>query len=287
MTVGQYCQFLNAVAETDTYGLYNSNMAMASGLCDHRHCPERQLGQLQLLGRGRLQPGRQLPDLRCLLGRCGAVLQLAAKRPAYGAEGRGTTETGAYTLSGDTTDLMTIPAIPGRPTSFPRRTNGTRRRTTRAASDTAGYWTYPTRSNTAPSNTLVRDRHEQRQLLRFAGTGTGGYTDPANYLTPVGAFAGSPGPYGTYDMGGDVWQWNETAVNSSSRGLRGGSWADISNSSLLASSLCNDCPPATEFDYVGFRVASVPEPGSVMLLLALAAGLLGYAWRQQADKLAS
>ena len=28
VTVGQYCQFLNAVAATDTYGLYNSYMAM-------------------------------------------------------------------------------------------------------------------------------------------------------------------------------------------------------------------------------------------------------------------
>ena len=26
VTVGQYCQFLNAVAKTDTYGLYNSSM---------------------------------------------------------------------------------------------------------------------------------------------------------------------------------------------------------------------------------------------------------------------
>ena len=29
VTVGQYCQFLNAVAATDTYGLYNSYMALA------------------------------------------------------------------------------------------------------------------------------------------------------------------------------------------------------------------------------------------------------------------
>ncbi len=27
VTVGQYCQFLNAVAKTDTYGLYNTGMA--------------------------------------------------------------------------------------------------------------------------------------------------------------------------------------------------------------------------------------------------------------------
>src|SRR5208283_4608987 len=28
VTVGQYCQFLNAVAKTDTYGLYNTGMAL-------------------------------------------------------------------------------------------------------------------------------------------------------------------------------------------------------------------------------------------------------------------
>ena len=40
----------------------------------------------------------------------------------------------------------------------------------------------------------------------------GGDTDPTNLLTPVGAFAASPGPYGTYDMGGDVFQWNEAVI---------------------------------------------------------------------------
>ena len=29
------------------------------------------------------------------------------------------------------------------------------------------------------------------------------------HLTPVGAFADSPGPYGTYDMAGDVQEWED------------------------------------------------------------------------------
>ena len=46
VTVGQYTAFLNAVAATDTYGLYNPLDGHRS---EHRrHCAERLLGQLYL-----------------------------------------------------------------------------------------------------------------------------------------------------------------------------------------------------------------------------------------------
>ncbi len=44
------------------------------------------------------------------------------------------------------------------------------------------------------------------------------------YRTVVGEFELSGSPYGTFDQGGNVWEWNETNVISSSRGLRGGSF---------------------------------------------------------------
>jgi formylglycine-generating enzyme required for sulfatase activity len=56
-------------------------------------------------------------------------------------------------------------------------------------------------------------------------------------------------------MGGNVYQWNEALIIGSFRGLRGGSF--INNSLLLLSSdrFLND--PSLEFNFVGFRVASV------------------------------
>jgi hypothetical protein len=80
---------------------------------------------------------------------------------------------------------------------------------------------------------------------------------------------------------GNVWQWNETAIGSS-RGLRGGDWYD--DSGILASSRRDGNAPTYEDHGIGFRVASseaVPEPGSIILLIAGAiAVLIGWGrWR--------
>lgn len=112
------------------------------------------------------------------------------------------------------------------------------------------------------------------------------YTDPKNYLTPVGTFSASPGPYGTYDMGGELFQWNEGIVygftDGPGRVLRGGTFDNIA--SYLSSSDNILADPTYEMSDAGFRVASseaVPEPGSAALLHASAAGLLAFAWRRR------
>ena len=140
-----------------------------------------------------------------------------------------------------------------------------------------GYWTYPTKSNIAPSNSLVLASTSTNNANYY----TSGYTDPTNYLTPVGTFAASPGPYGTYDMGGDVWQWNEANISGSFRGLRGGSWID-SPAAWPRPPAATTSHPTVENNNIGFRVASVPEPGSLALLLAGAVGFGIWRWRRNA-----
>ena len=96
----------------------------------------------------------------------------------------------------------------------------------------------------------------------------------------MGTFTLSPGPYGTYDQAGDVWQWNEGIISASYRGERGASFSD--DSSYFASSYRYFNHPSLESTLLGFRVASsvaVPEPGSSALMLSSA--VAGLIWRRR------
>ena len=93
----------------------------------------------------------------------------------------------------------------------------------------------------------------------------------------MGAYTASASPYGAFDMGGDVWQWNEALIGSI-RGLRGGSWGNDSYS--LASSSRDIYLFTNEDAFLGFRVAVIPEP-STAVLVGIAAVLWMIAWSQR------
>jgi formylglycine-generating enzyme required for sulfatase activity len=79
-------------------------------------------------------------------------------------------------------------------------------------------------------------------------------------------------------QGGNVWEWMETAYDGTNntagetRELRGGSW-DFSSADLDASSR-GGINPTDEYDLLGFRVASVPEPSTGLLVVLGLSGLL-------------
>jgi len=89
--------------------------------------------------------------------------------------------------------------------------------------------------------------------------------------------AGGLSPYGTMGQGGNVLEWNESAFDgansspSEDRAFRGGFW-DFSES-LLRSSFRDFNVPTFEYVDIGFRVASVPEPSTAVLVL-----MAGGAW---------
>ncbi len=271
VTAAQYCLFLNAVAMTsDPYGLYYSRMAaVGGGIGGTSGCGIVQSGSAGDYTYTVAAAYQNFPVNYITWGDAARFCNWLQNGQPSGAEGPGTTETGTYTLNDDTTNLNTETRNPGATYFIPTENEWYKAAYYVGSGTNAGYWTYPTKSDTAPINTLP-DTGNHANFYDDYDTGNGGYTDPVNYLTPVGSFALSPGSYGTYDMGGDVWQWNETDNEDSFRGLRGGSY--FVDSDDMASFYRNSGVPTAEHAVFGFRVAAsgvaVPEPGSITLLLA-------------------
>ena len=136
----------------------------------------------------------------------------------------------------------------------------------------ADYWDYATGSNTAPTAVASGTT---------AGTAVYGMQDGP--LTDV-HLAGGLSAYGTMGQNGNAWEWIESAydgINNSSwedRAGRGGCWGNTENY-LLSSNRDFQSPPVNSDNSVGFRVASVPEPTSTVLMCS--AGLLALARRRR------
>ncbi len=134
-----------------------------------------------------------------------------------------------------------------------------------------GYWAQATQSNTMTTNDIgvagAANYYDANGYAVYTGSGAGTWV-----LTDVGAYGlNSDSAYGTNDQAGNVWEWNDAVISGSSRGLRGGSESNAAN--YLASSFRNDGVPSLENYNIGFRVASVPEPTSLVLTM-LAGGVM-------------
>lgn len=200
-------------------------------------------------------------------------------------QGNGSTETGAYTIS----DGVSENRHPGARYFIPNENEWYKAAYHKNDGVTANYRDYPTATDVelfsdqppgsgapTPSNTAnvySDDRVANGYNDGFAVTGSTVFSSTQNYLTDVGAYATSLSPYGTFDQGGNVMEWNEAVIRPSFRGLRGGHW---NNSANFTGATNRDIGiPSIEFDYLGFRVAHIPEPGTGLLGLL---GVLSVLW---------
>jgi formylglycine-generating enzyme required for sulfatase activity len=138
------------------------------------------------------------------------------------------------------------------------------------------YFLYPMTSSNVPSP---------------VASGTNANT--AVYLQGVSAvpadvnLAGGSSTYGTRGQAGNMWEWMETAADGTNttttenRNLRGGRFQ--SEAFEIASTRTLAFGPSTQDINVGFRVASIPEPSTYVLLL-LGAGAM-YLWKRRRDSL--
>jgi len=257
VTAGQYTAFLNAVAATDTYGLYSGNMFSTPWGC-----------RIEQTG----SPGSYSYSVASVYANrpvnyvsywdsCRFANWLCNGQPT-GLQDASTTERGAYTLNGYNGNLG----------GNIRRNAGATWAVTsedewyKAAYYKGGglYSLYANGTNTAP----------------VAGA-------DANYNWAIGStwdgtINGALEQNGTKDMMGNVWEWNEAVIDQDThyapRGLRGGSF--MYDSDKLLSSTPGDYHyydlPYNKDSTEGFRVVqAVPEPSSVIALLGGLVSLIG------------
>ncbi len=266
VTAGQYVAFLSSVAATDAYGLYNSSM-----WSNTYGCKIQRSGTSGSYTYGVASDYANRPVNYVSWGDSARFANWLHNDQPTGAQGAGTTETGAYTLNGAMTDaeLLVVSRNANWQWAITSEDEWYKAAYHKNDGVTGNYFDSPTSSDSVPSNDLITPDPGNNANFYQSGYTIGS----PYYRTEVGEFENSDSPYGTFDQGGNVWEWNEAILYGSYRGLRGGSFSDVGDYSLRASYRGLD-NPAYEFDVIGFRVSEVPEPATMALLGLGALGLL-------------
>ena len=243
VTIGQYVKFLNRVArKEDKHGLYNPKMATDLTVAGIRQTRNKKGFHYSVIEpQGAVQTpaatGANRPVTYVSWFDAARFVNWLANGQPHGRQNYLTTERGAYDLTqeaarqGYAVPLSDINTNTGEP---PTHRIPTENQWYKAAyysptlnSGAGGYYPYATQSSSPPGNSLDDTPNQANYTWAGVITITRGMALDLNqnFLTDVGAFPGSPGAFGTFDMNGNVWEWNDAdGTPSGIRILRGGGW---------------------------------------------------------------
>jgi formylglycine-generating enzyme len=268
VTAGQYTEFLNAVAKTDTYEVYCIGMVY--------DCQILQNGASGSYTYSVASDCANRPVNYVSWGSAARFANWLHNGQPTGEQNLSTTEDGAYYLNGATTNpaLLAVSRKADWKWAIPSEDEWYKAAYYKSGGTNSAYWYYPTRSNSAPG----------QDMADASGNNANYVTDPpftypldsGKYTTIVGEFQNSWSPYGTFDQGGNVAEWTESTIpgyGGDLRQVRGGSFGDC-RSELSASYYEDGGSPLGVSSTFGFRVVGVAEPGSIIMLAATALAAL-------------
>ena len=278
VTAGQYTEFLNAVADQDSCGLYSTSMWSSSD-----GCKIQRTGSSPNYSYSVGADWANRPVNYVSWGDAARFANWLHNGQPTGAQDLTTTEDGSYYLNWATSDeeFMAVVREPDASWVIPSEDEWYKAAYHYNDGVTGNYYDYPTSNDSIPSNALI-DPDPGNNANFYTQSG---YTIGSPYYrTVAGDFENSESPYGTFDQGGNVFEWNEAILYSSQRGLRGGSFYNIFATDNLHAAYRGNLHPSYGGQVFGFRVAEVSEPGPVptvsewglvaMALLLLTAGTL-------------
>ena len=246
ITLAQYAEFLNAVASSDPHALWSPSF---------KDAPVASMARERILIRRTGEAGSYQYS----------VPPEAAQQPAsfigfyeamrfanwiHNGQGAADTESGAYAISKNQGLAVHSPDarvwIPTEDEWYkaayyhPESKGG----------PAGGYWRFPTRSNVPPAPKRAGD--PERNAASFGGYS--GEKEHKSYdFLPVAGLPNAASHYGTFDQGGNVWEWNEAIVFNKQRGMRGGSTPHTVDK--LRSSVRSSASPERRYPDTGFRLA--------------------------------
>jgi formylglycine-generating enzyme len=256
VTASQYTEFLNAVAAADPYELYNAFMWSSEYGCKIQRSGSSGSYSYAVAAEWANRPVNYIS-----WGDAARFCNWLHNGQPSEPEGFATTENGSYFLNGALTDseLLTITREPDATWVIPSEDEWYKAAYHKNDGVTDHYWDYPTSSDTPPGNDLITP-----DPGNYANYYDGVYTIGSPYWrTAVGEFENSASPYGTFDQGGNIWEWNESVLlYNTSRGMRGGSFYHYGVELLHASTRSSE-PPSFEDSYLGLRLIRLSQPGMV------------------------
>ncbi|HDZ20831.1 hypothetical protein LCGC14_0366660 [marine sediment metagenome] len=207
VTAGQYTEFLNAVAITDAYGLYNTDM--------WEHSRGNKIQRSGADGSYVYSVAAEREDRPVNFISWGDAARLAnwmTNGMPTGVQDLTTTEDGSYFLDGALTGVRKADAryvIPSEDEWYKaayHKNNGA----------TSDYYIFPTSTDVIPSSAVIDPDPGNNANYTYPGSIGSPY-----WRTEVGEYENTVSAYGAYDMGGNVMEWNEAEILGQ-RGVRGG-----------------------------------------------------------------
>ncbi|MEY2599337.1 MAG: hypothetical protein RLZZ142_1596 [Verrucomicrobiota bacterium] len=246
ITLAQYAEFLNAVAANDPHQLWRP---------DYKNAPRASMMRERTLIDRTGEPGSYRYSVppeaaRQPVSYIGFFEAMRFANWIHNGQGLADTETGAYAISESRGLALHTPSarvwIPTEDEWY----KAAYYHPESAGGPPGGYWLYPTRSNQPPKAKGAGD--PEPNAASFGGY-DGEKTHTSYDFLPVGSLPQASSHYGTFDQGGNVWEWNEAILFQKQRGMRGGSTPHTVDK--LRSQVRSSASPERRYPDTGFRLA--------------------------------